>query len=92
MNVLAGLSPLEQEAIPHPAIGDSTHPLFVVEVVRESQLDAAGLVEGFQLFGRKLKFQAGKIVLKLIYFARSDNRDYRRRSIAQPTDKRAASM
>src|ERR1700736_4192040 len=73
---------LQQQAIPHAAIPDSTNHFFLVHTQGESEFDLAGSIQGFQLRGGELQRQTGEIVLELSYLPRSDDRDYRYRSIA----------
>jgi glutamine cyclotransferase len=74
MNILVDLSPLEQEAIPHPAVSDSTHKLFGVEVMRKAEFDPTCFVQGLQVLRGKLKIETGEIVLQLRELSRTDNR------------------
>jgi hypothetical protein len=73
-SALAGLSPLEQQAIPHPAISDTTHKLIGVEVMWEAEFNPTCFVKGPQVFRGKLKIETGEIVLQLRELLRSDNR------------------
>src|SRR6266404_3275967 len=77
-------SHLEQQAIPHAAIPNCTNHFSVVNTLRESRFDSACSIEGFQLFGGEFQIQTGEIVLELRYLPRSYDRDYGRRSMAQP--------
>ena len=42
---------LRQDFIPHPAVGDRTREFLGVHRVWKSEVDAAGVVEGFDLIG-----------------------------------------
>src|ERR1700682_1104851 len=78
---------LEQEAIPHAAIPKCTTHFFLVNTLRESEVDLARSIEGFQLLGGKQEIQTAEIVLELSHFPRSNNRDYWHRLMAQPGER-----
>ena len=77
---------LQQEAIPDTAISESTNHIFLVKTQRESKVDSACFVEGSQLFAGEHELQTREIVLELRYLPRSNDRDYRHGSIAQPSE------
>src|SRR6266404_4931270 len=85
--ILPEVPHLEQQAIPHAAISSCTDHFSVVNTLRESELDSACSIEGFQLFGGELQIQTGEIVLELRYLPRSHDRDYWHRLVAQPRER-----
>ena len=78
---------LKHEAIPRAAIPNCTNHLSVVNTLRESGIDSACSIEGFQLFGGEFQIQTGEIVLELRYLPRSHDRDYWHCSMAQPRER-----
>ena len=76
----------DQEPIPHPPIPDGSSELLVVEAIGEAQIHLARLIEAFELLFGKLHIQAGEIVLELGNPPCSDNRDYRHRTISEPSE------
>jgi hypothetical protein len=56
---------LDQQAIPHAAIPDSTNHFSLVSTLWESEFDLARSIEGFQLFGGEFQIQTGEIVPEL---------------------------
>ena len=56
---------LKHEAIPRAAIPNCTNHFSVVNTLRESELDSACSIEGFQLFRGEFEIQTGEIVLEL---------------------------
>jgi hypothetical protein len=77
---------LDQEAIPHASISEASREIFVVDAVGEAQIDAARLIEAFELLLGKLHIQTDEIVLELGSFPRSDDRDYRHGAISEPSE------
>src|SRR6202047_877463 len=84
ITILPEVPHLEQQAIPGAAIPYCTNHFSLVNTLGESELDSACSIEGFQVFGGEFQIQTGEIVLELRYLPRSNDRDYRHRSIAQP--------
>src|SRR6266404_7881420 len=74
-------------AMPHAAISSCTDHFSVVNTLRESELDSACSIEGFQLFGGEFQIHTGEIVLELRYLPRSHDRDYWHRFVAQPRER-----
>src|SRR5258706_11042605 len=75
---------LHHEAIPDAAIPNCTNHFSLVNTLWESEFDLACSIEEFQLFGGEFQIKTGEIVLELGYLPRSDDRDYRHPSTAQP--------
>src|SRR3984893_62104 len=84
ITILPEVPHLEQQAIPHAAIPDSTNHFSLVNTLGESELDSACSIEGLQLFGGEFQIQTGEIVLELRYLPRSNDRDYWHRLMPQP--------
>src|ERR1700730_286875 len=72
--ILPEVPHLEQQAIPHAAIPDSTNHFSLVNTLGESELDSACSIEGLQLFGGEFQIQTGEIVLELRYLPRPPDR------------------
>src|ERR1700730_16475960 len=87
ITILPEVPHLEQQAIPHAAIPDSTNHFSLVNTLGESELVSACSVEGLQLFGGEFQIQTGEIVLELRYLPRSNDRDYWHRLVAQPRER-----
>src|SRR6202795_3788151 len=84
ITILTEVPRLEQQAIPHAAIPDSTNHFSLVNTLGETELDSACSIEGFQLFGGEFQIQTGEIVLELRYLPRSYDRDYWHRLMGEP--------
>src|SRR5262249_5093015 len=64
----------DQQAIPHPGIGERPHHIGAVDVARKPKLNPACIVEELDLIGRQLEIETGEVVLKLRYPSRADDR------------------
>jgi hypothetical protein len=65
--ILPAVPHLEQQAIPCAAIPAYTNHFSIVNTPRESGLDSACSIEGFQLLG-EFQIQTAEIFLELRYF------------------------
>lgn len=77
---------LSNNAVAHAAIGQPASHFLAVEVVRESQLGAAGFFEGLHLLGGQVEIEAGEIVLQLGNLPRSKYRYHRNKPVAQSSE------
>ena len=74
----------DENLVTHAAVAEATRKLFRVQLLGEAQVDVAGVIESFDLVGRKGQVEAGEVVLQLSELSGAENRDDRNRALAKP--------